>query len=103
MTTNFTFPNEWTTWMIALASVLHQRSAWRFALLVAGIVFANGRRTITSWLRAAGIGNAYESFYYFIGALARKSEVMATILFEIVMKLMAMIVNHEKSYACSAS
>ncbi len=86
MTTNFTFPGEWTTWMVALASVLHQRSAWRFALLVAGIVFANGRRTITSWLRAAGIGNAYESFYHFIGALARKSEVLATILFEIVMK-----------------
>ena len=49
MATNFTFPDEWTTWMIALASVLHQRSAWRFTLLVAGIVFANGRRTITSW------------------------------------------------------
>ena len=86
MTTSFIFPDEWTTWMVALASVLHQRSAWRFAFLVAGIVFANGRRTITSWLRAAGIGDTYEAFYYFIGGLARKSEVIATVLFEIAMK-----------------
>lgn len=86
MTTNFVFPDEWTAWMIALAAVLHQRSAWRLALLIAGIVFANGRRTITSWLRAAGIGDTYEAFYYFIGALARKSEVLATVLLEIVMK-----------------
>jgi len=34
MTTNFIFPDEWTTWMVILASVLHQRSAWRFALIV---------------------------------------------------------------------
>lgn len=86
MTTNFVFPDEWATWMIALASVLHQRSSWRFGLLIAGIIFANGRRTIASWLRAAGISNTYEAFYYFIGALARKSEVIATVLFEIVMK-----------------
>jgi len=86
MTTNFIFPDEWTTWMVVLASVLHQRSAWRFALLIAGIVFANGRRTVTSWLRAANISDAYQAFYYFIGALARKSEIIATILLEIVMK-----------------
>ena len=86
MTATFTFPDEWTTWMVALASVLHQRSSWRFGLLVAGIVFANGRRTIASWLRAAGVGKTYEAFYYFIGALARKSEVVATLLFEIIMK-----------------
>jgi hypothetical protein len=86
MTTNFIFPSEWMTWMITLARVLHQRSAWRLAPLVAGIVLAHGRRTITSWLRVAGIGNTYKSFYYFIGALARKSEAMATILFEIIMK-----------------
>ena len=86
MTTKFIFPDEWTTWMVILASVLHQRSAWRFALIIAGIVFANGRRTITSWLRAADITEAYKAFYYFIGAVARKSEVIAEILFEIMIK-----------------
>lgn len=94
MTTNFIFPDEWTTWMVILASVLHQRSAWRFALIIAGIVFANGRRTVTSWLRAANIAEAYKAFYYFIGTVARKSEVIAEILFEIMIKQIFAYDNH---------
>ena len=82
------FPNNWQIWVVALCSVLHQRSAWRLAVIFAGIIFAKGRKTITSWLRAAGISQQYKAFYYFIGSIGRKTEIVATVLFEIMISLM---------------
>ena len=81
------FPNNWQIWVVALCSVLHQRSAWRLAVIFAGIMFAKGRKTITSWLRAAGISQQYKAFYYFIGSIGRKTEIVATVLFEIMISL----------------
>jgi len=81
------FPNNWQIWVVALCSVLHQRSAWRLAAIFAGIIFAKGRKTITSWLRAAGISQQYKAFYYFIGSVGRKTEIVATVLFEIMINL----------------
>jgi len=81
------FPNNWRIWVVALCSVLHQRSAWRLAVIITGIIFAKGRKTITSWFRAAGISQQYKAFYYFIGSVGRKTETVATILFEIMINL----------------
>jgi hypothetical protein len=80
-------PDSWQFMMQALGNVLHQRSAWRLSVIMAGIIFAKGRRTITSWFRAAGIIRQYKAFYYFIGSLGQKTEAVATILFEIMMAL----------------
>lgn len=77
-------PNSWQVIAAALAVVLHQRSAWRLHLLMTGILFAKGRKTVTSWFRAAGIVRQYKAFYYFIGAMGRKTEAIAAVLFEIV-------------------
>lgn len=81
------FPNTWQTWVATLCSVLHQRSAWRLATIIAGIIFAKGRKTATSWFRATGITQRYKAFYYFIGSLGRKTEIVATVLFEIMINL----------------
>jgi hypothetical protein len=81
------FPDSWQVLVAALCSVLHQRSAWRLAILMAGIVFAKGRRTITSWFRCAGITRRYKAFYYFIGSIGKKTEVVATVLFECMVRL----------------
>jgi len=81
------FPDNWQIWVIALCSVLHQRSAWRLATIVVGIIFAKGRKTVTSWFRAAGVSQQYKAFYYFIGSLGRKTETIATVLFEIMINL----------------
>ena len=67
----------------AVAIALHRRPGWRLHLVVIGILFAKGRKTITSWLRAAGIVRQYKAFYYFIGAMGGKTETIATVLFEI--------------------
>jgi hypothetical protein len=39
--------------------VLDKRSAPRLALLLIGVLFARGRRTVTSWFRAAGITDEF--------------------------------------------
>src|SRR3954470_12099 len=40
-------------WFSALAAALDPRSAPRLAWLLVGAVLARGRRTVTSWIRAA--------------------------------------------------
>jgi hypothetical protein len=81
------FPDNWQVLVIALCTVLHQRSAWRLAVIIAGIIFAKGRRTATSWFRSAGITRQYKAFYYFLGSIAGKTEAVATVLFEFMIRM----------------
>jgi hypothetical protein len=81
------FPDNWQLLIVALCGVLHQRSAWRLSIIIAGIVFAKGRKTVTSWFRAAGITKRYKAFYYLVGSIGQKTEVIATALFEFMAKL----------------
>lgn len=74
----WTSPNDWTEWSQWLAAGLHARNRWRLPLLLIGILFAQGRRTVTTWLRAAGISDDYQDYYYFLAALGRKTESVAT-------------------------
>src|SRR5664279_3292558 len=50
-------------WFARLASALDRRSAPRLALLFVGAVLARGRRTVTSWIRAAGLSDQYQRCY----------------------------------------
>jgi hypothetical protein len=77
------FSDYWQVMIIALSSVLHQRSAFRLNVIFAAMLFAKGKKTITSWLRAADISRCYKAYYYFIGSLAQKTENIATELFKI--------------------
>jgi hypothetical protein len=54
MTSSHPLPDP-CQWFARLASVLDRRSAPRLALLFLGAVLARGRRTVTSWIRAAGL------------------------------------------------
>ena len=67
-------PNSWQATAMALVAVLHRRSAWRWHLIIIGILFAKDRKTITSWFRAAGITRQYKAFYHSIGVIGRKTE-----------------------------
>jgi hypothetical protein len=93
MNTEWIFPDNWQILVVALSSVLHQRCAWRLAVLVTGIIFAKGRRTVTSWFRCAGIDRQYKAFYYFIGTIGRETQIVVTVLFE----CMANIIYKDKS------
>ncbi len=52
---NWRCPNDWKQWSEFFAVPLHVRNRWRLPVLLLGIFFARGRRTVTTWLRAAGI------------------------------------------------
>jgi hypothetical protein len=71
-------PEDWWEWSNWLAAGLHGRSRWRLSVLLVGLLFASGRRlTVTSWLRAAGIGKGWSSYYYFLSSVGRKSKRVA--------------------------
>jgi hypothetical protein len=71
-------PQEWSDWSAWLAAGLHGRCRWRLPVLLLGILFAQGRRTISSWLRAAGVSDEFAVYYYFIGSIGRKAKPLAT-------------------------
>jgi len=60
-----------------LLAMLDPRTAPRLALLLAGALFARGRRTVTAWLRAAGITTDFRRAYYALGAAGRRAEWIA--------------------------
>jgi DDE superfamily endonuclease len=70
-------PAPWQDLAAGLAAFLHQRSAWRLAALLLGALFAKGRRTVTSRLRAAHVGCGFAAYYYFLAALGRRADVLA--------------------------
>ena len=71
-------PREWSEWVEWLGAGLHGRCRWRLPILLSGILFATGRRTVASWLRAAGISTDWSDYYYFIAAVGRKTQPIAT-------------------------
>jgi len=72
---------EWTAWVTTLAAPLHRRCAWRLTAVVLGILLASGRRTVARWWRAAGIGDRFRSYYYFLGSVGRKTTEVAIVVF----------------------
>jgi hypothetical protein len=71
-------PQEWSEWSEWLAAGLDARNRWRLPVLLAGMLLASGRRTVTTWLRAAGVSDDYQDYYYFLVCVGRKSESIAT-------------------------
>ncbi|AMV38390.1 transposase [Planctomyces sp. SH-PL62] len=64
-------------WFVRLASSLDRRSAPRLALLFIGAVLARGRRTVTTWIRAAGLSGRFRSCYITVAAAGRKADSIA--------------------------
>ncbi len=83
---SWTSPNDWTDWSQWLAAGLHARNRCRLPLLLLGVLFAQGRRTVTTWLRGAGISDDFQDYYYFLSALGRKTESVATQLVILILR-----------------
>src|SRR5687768_5547813 len=75
---NLQGPREWEEWSRWLACGLHGRCRWRLPVLLSGVLFASGRRTVTTWLRAAGISADFSDYYYFLASLGGNTESVAT-------------------------
>jgi hypothetical protein len=62
---------------LELAHWLHKSSAARLPVLLVGVLFARGRRTVTSWFRAAGITTEYRNGYTTACAVGRRVDSLA--------------------------
>lgn len=78
-------PADLSSLIRALSGVLDARIEWRLRSMLVGLLFARGRRTITSWLRALGVRRHYEDYYYFLGSLGRKCESVAGVLVRLIL------------------
>ena len=78
-------PEDWAEWVTWLQIGLHGRSCWRLPLVLTGLLMARGRRTVSSWLRAAQLQADYIDYYYFNGSVGRKSKELATRLFQLLL------------------
>src|SRR5829696_4932638 len=76
-------------WFARLASALDRRSAPRLALLFLGAVLARGRRTVTTWIRAANLSGRYQSCYIAVAAAGKRADHIARrLLIEVVLPLL---------------
>ena len=64
-------------WFSVLAAALDPRSGPRLAWLLVGAVLARGRRTVTSWIRAAGLSGDYRPCYATVAAAGGRADRIA--------------------------
>lgn len=69
-----------STAVAALAAVLDVRIAFRLAIIVAGMLLADDRRTASAWFVAAGVQDDWDRFYDCLLSIGRKSRQIATIV-----------------------
>lgn len=55
----------------SMQSMLDSRTAFRFSIILVGILIAKGRRTASSWFRAAGVKDDWDRFYDALGTIGR--------------------------------
>jgi hypothetical protein len=80
-------PCQWFSW---LAAALDRRSAPRLALLLLGAVLARGRRTVTTWIRAAKLSDQFRPCYTAVAAAGKRADRIARrLLAEVVEPLIA--------------
>jgi len=82
------------------ASALDRRSALRLPLLLFGALLARGRRTVTSWFRAAGISDDFRPSYNTLWAIGRRcGDVAARLLCRVVKPLLLRFAGEQLLFA----
>lgn len=76
-------------WIERLTVHLDARVAWRLLPLLSGFLFATGRRTVSSWLRAGELSDDYQDYYYFLCSLGHKVKSLAAVLVQIAAEVIA--------------
>lgn len=79
-------PARYREWIERLAAPLDRRSRKYLLPVLIGVVFAQGRRTASSWFRAAGVNDDWQDHYYFLSSLGRKTRAVAEVLLRIAVK-----------------
>lgn len=82
----WTLPQRIADWIDLLSTGLDRRSRKYLPVFVLGMVLSSGRRTVSSWLRAAGVADDWQDHYYFLQTLGRSAGRVATRLLILAMK-----------------
>src|SRR5437588_2628755 len=82
-----TWPTEVALWISHWTALLHETNGWRLSLLLGGMLFARGRMTVASWLRAGELGDDFRGYYYFLGSLGRKVKSVAGALLRLAVQV----------------
>jgi hypothetical protein len=64
----------------AMAAALDRRIAFRLAIIAAGMLLANDRRTASAWFVAAGVQDDWDRFYDCLISIGRKPRAMAAVV-----------------------
>ena len=79
-------PEQWSEWSDWLAAGMYARNRWRLPVLLTGMLLASGRRTVTTWLRTAGVSDDYQDYYYFLTSVGCNSKKIASQLVTLVLR-----------------
>jgi hypothetical protein len=82
----WTLPQRIADWVHLLSTGLDRRSRKYLPAVVLGMVLSSGRRTVSSWLRAAGVSDDWQDHYYFLQTLGRGAGHVATRLLFLAVK-----------------
>jgi len=74
---NFRLPVALNKLVADLASRLHGRVRGRLFVLLVGVLFARGRQTVASWLRASAVRDEYREYYYFLESLGPRCQAVS--------------------------
>ncbi len=72
-----------------LQAVMDRRIAFRLAIVVAGMLLADDRRTASAWFVAAGVQDDWDRFYDCLISVGRTSEKLATAILGLVVQKFA--------------
>lgn len=70
----------------ALKAVLDPRIAFRVAIIVSGMLLADGRRTASVWFAAGGVLDDWDRFYHALITIGRRSREMAVVVLGMVVR-----------------
>jgi len=73
----------------ALQAVMDRRIAFRLAIIVAGMLLGDGRRTASVWFVAAGVQDDWDRFYDCLNSVGRTSAKLATAVLGLVVRKFA--------------
>jgi len=73
----WTLPQRIADWIDLLSAGLDQRSRKYLPVIILGMILGSGRRTVSSWLRAAGVSDDWQDHYHFLQTLGRSARRVA--------------------------
>lgn len=75
-----------SAWLSDITAALDRRSAPRLLRLLVGVLFAKGRRTVTSWFHAVGITTDFRPAYNALWAAGRHADALSYRLLGVALK-----------------